>query len=264
MTQLHEAIVLITGAAGGFGREFTRQLLQAGSHLILTDLNKASIESQVAQIQKEITTGKVIACLEIDLSNREGCYQLYEKVKALEVPIDILINNAGIGLFGRMDEIPAYEWEKLMEVNLMTPMCLSTLFVADMIARQKGHIVNISSIAGWIPSPGMAHYSTSKFGLRGFSEALLKEVKDYNVKVTAVYPFFSRTPILDSKRYGSLAENSQPIPQNLISNPADIIEKTIQAIIFDGEFVFPDRIGNLLHLLKRYFPSLLDWILARK
>lgn len=205
MTELNNATVVLTGATGGFCQELMRQLLQAGSHLILSDIEPASLDEQASKITSEITTEKIIACIESDLSNREGCFNLYDQVKALDIPIDILINNAGIGLFGRMDEVPADKWERLMQVNLLAPMRLSSLFVADMIERQKGHIVNISSLAGWIAIPGMAHYSSSKFGLRGFSEGLFNEVKSHNVKVTVVYPFFSRTPILLSERYGTLA-----------------------------------------------------------
>jgi short-subunit dehydrogenase len=260
MTQLREAVVLITGAAGGFGQELTRQLLMAGSRLILTDLDKAVLQQRVEVIQREVTTGEVLAYLATDLSSHEGCEALYHQVKALGVPVDILINNAGIAVYGRMDEVPPQKWERLMQVNLIAPMQLSTLFVADMIARQKGHIVNISSIAGWTPLPGLTHYAASKFGLRGFSEGLFAEVKAYNVKVTTVYPFFSRTPILECERYGTLAEEFENIPEDLITDPAEVIRETIQGIIRDKLHVFPDAIAKRIHLIKRYSPQLLDWI----
>jgi short-subunit dehydrogenase len=260
MTQLNEAVILITGASGGFGQEFTRQLLMTNSQLILTDLDKTVLQKQVEIIQHQVSTGKVIACLAADLSSREGCEKLYHQVKLLDVPVDILINNAGIGLFGRMDEVPSEKWEQLMQVNLLAPMRLSTLFAADMIARKKGHIVNISSLAGWSAPAGMAHYSTSKFGLRGFSEGLFNEVKSYNVKVTAVYPFFSRTPILKSERYGSLAQELDDFPPHLATDPVKVIQETIQGIVRNQLHVFPDRIAKNVQLLKRYAPWSLDWM----
>jgi short-subunit dehydrogenase len=259
LSEINNATVVLTGATGGFGQELTRQLLQAGSRLILSDIDGASLNEGASQITREITTGKIVACIESDLSNPEGCFNLYHQVKALDIPIDILINNAGLGLFGRMDEVPPDKWERLMQVNLLAPMRLSSLFVAEMIERQKGHIVNISSLAGWIAPAGMAHYSTSKFGLRGFSEGLFQEVKSYNVKVTVVYPFFSRTPILLSERYGTLAQGVAELPEGLVTDPAKVMEKTIKAIVRNQLHVFPDRIGNTLHLLKQYFPRLLDW-----
>lgn len=101
MTQLKNAVVLITGATGGFGQELTRQLLKAGSRLILSDLEADRLEQQVA-VQQEISTGEVLACLAADLSTSEGCDLLYEKVQALSTSIDILINNAGIAVFVRL------------------------------------------------------------------------------------------------------------------------------------------------------------------
>lgn len=260
MTGLKDATVLITGATGGFGQQLTRQLLMVGSRLILTDLDAVMLEQQRAVIGQDITTGEVLACLVADLSTPEGCDLLYKQAQALNTPVDILINNAGIAVFGRMDEVPSEEWERLMYINLLAPMRLSSLFVADMIARRSGHIVNISSAAGWVAIAGLTHYSTSKFGLRGFSEGLLDEVNLYNVRVTAVYPFFSRTPILQSKRYGTLAEEIEDIPDNLLTDPATVIRRTIQGIERDQLHVFPDRVAYTIHLLRRFAPWLLDWI----
>ncbi len=260
MTQLREAVVLITGAAGGFGQELTRQLLTAGSRLILTDQDEALLHQRVEVIQREVATGEVLACLAADLFSREACEALYHQVKTLGVPVDVLINNAGIAVVGRMDEVPPEKWERLMQVNLIAPMRLSALFAADMIARQTGHIVNISSVAGWSAPAGLTHYAASKFGLRGFSEGLFDEVKAYNVKVTAVYPFFSRTPILQSERYGRLAEEIQEIPDHLLTDPANVMRETIQGIVHDKLHVFPDAIAKNVHILKRYSPWLLDWI----
>lgn len=259
MTQLDKAVVLITGASGGFGQELTRQLLQAGSYLILTDLDETKLQHQVGAIQQTVKTGKVLACIQADLADRSGCEALYERVKSCG-PIDILINNAGIALYGRMDEIPAAKWEQLMQINLLAPMRLSALFAADMIARRRGHIVNISSLAGWIGTAGMAHYNASKFGLRGFSEGLYEEVKAYNVRVTAVYPFFSRTPILQAERFGALAREYRGLPENWVTDPAAVMRATLAAIKQNQLHVFPDSTARLLHQIKRYAPRLLDWI----
>ena len=259
MTDLNQAVVVLTGATGGFGQELTRQLLQAGSHLILSDLDLLTLDNHASKVSSTITTGKIIACIESDLANREGCQALYNQIKALDVSIDILINNAGIGLFGRMDEVPADKWERLMQVNLITPMRLSSLMVADMIERRQGHIVNISSLAGWIAPAGLAHYSSSKFGLRGFSEGLWNEVKNYNVKVTAVYPFFSRTPILQSERFGTLAHTTS-FPEHLTTDPANVMAKTLKAIVRNQLHVFPDKMAYSIYILKQYFPRLYNLI----
>ncbi len=272
MTKLNRAVVVITGATGGFGVEFAKQLYQAGSRLILSDLSQDSLSQTVTLVKQSVEPnfstnsnkcGEIISCIETDLSDRQGRELLYEQIKALNLPVDILINNAGIGIFGRMDEVPVEHWEKLMQVNLIAPMALSALFVKDMINRQQGHIVNISSLAGWFSSAGMAHYSASKFGLRGFSEGLANEVKEYNVKVTAVYPFFSRTPILNSPRYGTLAKQTNDFADKSVSDPADVVRETIKAIKSDRPAVFPDPVAKQVYILKRLFPRLFDWLVRK-
>ena len=260
MTQLQDAVVLITGAAGGFGQELTRQLLKMGSRLILTDRDKTILQQRAETLWKEAASGEILACFEVDLASRQGCETLYQQVRSLNAPVDVLINNAGIAVFGRADEVPMDQWEKLMQVNLLTPMRLSSCFLPEMIDRQKGHIVNISSMAGWVGRAGLSHYAASKFGLRGFGESLFNEAKVHQVKVTTVYPFFSRTPILQAAQYGILAQQNNAPPERLITDPVEVMRRTIHAIQQDKREVFPDRIGYASHLLKRYFPGFLNWM----
>ena len=260
MSQLQAATILITGAGGGFGQELTRQLLAKGSQLILTDhpaVNLSDMLKTLDQTEGE-ATGTVLACLNIDLGDVAGCDQLYDEIQALNMTPDIVINNAGIVLFGHMTDIPAERWEKLIQINLLTPMRLSSKFAADMMARQQGHIVNISSLAGWIAIPALTAYAASKFGLRGFSEGLRHEVAPHNVRVTTVYPFFSRTPILESPRFGQFADSEKALPSALTTDPKKIMAKTIRAIECNKKEVFPDSFALVGHWIKRYFPAVLN------
>ncbi|MDJ1182456.1 SDR family NAD(P)-dependent oxidoreductase [Roseofilum casamattae] len=260
MTDLNGATVLLTGASGGFGREFIRQLLAAGSRLILTDRDEQAMKDC---LPNEIAPGEIIATLATDLSSSAGCQVLYDRVKALDCPIDVLINNAGIAVFGRADEVPADKAEELMQLNLLTPIRLCGLFVPEMIDRNQGHIVNISSVAGWSAPGGLSHYAASKFGLRGFSEGLLDELREHQVKVTAVYPYFSRTPILRSPRYGSLAQSVPGFPESEATDPVMVIGNVLQGIVENKPQVFPDRTARAIHLLKRFSPSLLNWLASQ-
>jgi short-subunit dehydrogenase len=261
MTELQNAVILITGANGGFGQEMMRQFLQANGRLIVTDLNKETLAQTVHAIQNEVTTGEVVACLAADLSTAVGCQQLHEAVQALNLPVDILVNNAGLAAFGRFDEVPQEKWEMIMQINLLAPMRLCHHFIPGMVARGKGHIVNISSMAGWMGAKGLATYSASKHGLRGFSESLMDELEAYGVEVTAVYPFYSRTPILDSPRFGSLS--GVTLPDDMLSEPADVIREVVQGIQKNQQHVFPDKTAKQMHILKRYAPKLLDFLNGR-
>lgn len=258
MTELNQAIVLLTGATGGFGQEFIRQLLLKNSRLILTDIDLQKLTNVANQLKNEINQGEIIACFPCDLSTPDGCDLLFEKVSNLNLSIDILINNAGIFIYGKTEEIPREEWEKLMQINLLSPMRLTALFLPQMIKQKRGHIVNISSLAGLIGIQRLAHYVSSKFGLRGFTESLIKEVKAHNIKVTGVYPFFSRTPLLQSKAYGSLAENYAGFSEQFATNPNQIIAQVIQAIIKNKTQVFPDFMAKFSSQTQRYFPQLVN------
>ncbi|MGB7413558.1 MAG: SDR family NAD(P)-dependent oxidoreductase [Thermosynechococcaceae cyanobacterium] len=259
MTDLNKAVVLVTGATGGFGQELTQLLLAAGSQVICTDLDAALLEQQAQTLKGHATEGELLPSITANLATSEGCHSLFEQVKALNLPIDVLINNAGVAVYGRMDETPTDRWETMMQVNLLAPMRLSSLFMVDMMARRRGHIVNISSVAGWAATAGLTHYSTSKFGLRGFSEGLRNDVKAFNVRVTTVYPFFSRTPILRSDSFGTLAQGNSNWPDWLTTDPRKVMQATLQGIKGNQAEIFPDMAAKVLTRLHRYVPGLMRW-----
>lgn len=258
MTNIQGKTILVTGAAGGFGQQFIRQSLAAGGKLILTDRQGSSLEACARMLHEEVGSGEIVQCIESDLSTSEGCTALAQSVTQLP---DILINNAGLGNFGRFDEIPTAQWERLMQVNLLAPMRLTSLFLPEMIARRSGHIVNISSVAGWIGMAGLAAYSASKYGLRGFSESLTEELAPYNIHVTTVFPFYSRTPILDSPRFGSLA--AAELPESMTSDPAQVIREVMEGIRINKAHVFPDPTARRLHWIKRLVPRLIPLLNRR-
>ncbi|MBT8241947.1 MAG: SDR family NAD(P)-dependent oxidoreductase, partial [Acidimicrobiia bacterium] len=154
MTTLDGATVLITGASGGFGQEMTRQLLATGSNLVLTDLDSSRLETTARSIEDSTGgPGRILMMPAADLSSRAGCEELYQLVTGSIIP-DVLINNAGIGMSGRIDQIPWQAWERLLQINLVSVMRLTALFLPNMLERRAGHIVNISSVAGWSGSAG--------------------------------------------------------------------------------------------------------------
>ncbi len=108
MTDLNDAVVLITGASGGFGRQMTRQFLQAGSRVLLTDIDAASLDSLTAEFQTE--SGQILGSIAADLVDDRGCRKLFDEVQALKRSPDILINNAGIGVGGRFDLFLSNRW----------------------------------------------------------------------------------------------------------------------------------------------------------
>jgi len=259
MTDFNNATVLITGAGGGFGRELTRQFLAAGSRVILHDLNSAMLRPVCDEIDSE--SPQVLAWITADLSESAGCQALFDEAGAAGLQPDILINNAGIGFGGRFDCVPRDRWEQVMQVNLLSPMRLCELFLPKMIERRSGHIVNISSIAGWVGAKRLTSYCAAKFGLRGFSESLSKDVEEYGINVSTIYPWFSRTPILDSAHFGP--EEKVDVPDDVVTEPANVVAEMLRGIRKNKLHIFPDKMARRIQFMKRHVPGLFDRIIRR-
>lgn len=256
MTDLNEKTVLITGAGGGFGLQMTRQFRDAGCKLILTDVSDRALRGSLEDAGEALLTS-----VTADLASEEGCGVIAGTCTAKGITPDLLVNNAGIGFAGRLDHVPRERWETLMQLNLLAPMRLCNLFLPGMIGRGSGHIVNISSLAGWVGSQGMTSYCASKFGLRGFGESLSADLEGTGVKVTNVYPCFSRTPILDSAQYGY--EERRGVPEHLISEPADVVARILKGVRQDKLHVFPDKHARRIHYLKRFMPWVIPMLNRR-
>jgi len=256
MTDLNEKTVLITGAGGGFGRQMTQQFHAAGCKLVLTDISDKALRA-AAEDAGDALRASVVA----DLATEEGCGVIAGTCTAKGITPDILVNNAGIGMAGRLDQVPRERWETLMQLNLLAPMRLCNLFLPAMVGRGSGHIINISSLAGWIGAPGLSSYCASKFGLRGFGESLSADLEETGVNVTNVYPCFSRTAILDSQQYGD--DERKAVPEYLISEPADVVARIIKGVRKNRLHVFPDKHARRIHYLKRFTPWMIP-ILNRR
>lgn len=247
MTNPANKTVLITGAGGGFGRHMVRQFRAAGAKLILTDISEDALRDLIEDAGNDL-----VASVAADLSAEEGCSAIAEHCATRGVTPDILMNNAGIAVAGRSDHVPPDRWETLMQVNLLAPMRLSNLFIPAMVERGSGHIVNISSVAGWIGAQGLSSYCASKFGLRGFGDSIAYELRDTGVRVTTVYPCFSRTPILDSPQYGY--DERREVPAYLITDPANVVARMLKGIRRNRLHVFPDGYSRIINYVTRFAP----------
>ncbi|MCH9695135.1 MAG: SDR family oxidoreductase [Gammaproteobacteria bacterium] len=256
MTNPANKTVLITGAGGGFGQQLVRQFRATGAKLILTDVTDSALQDVISAAGDHL-----VASVAADLASEEGCDSVAATCKDHGVIPDILVNNAGVGFSGRLDKVPRDKWESLMQLNLLAPMRLCNAFLPEMIERGSGHILNVSSLAGWVGSRGMSAYCASKFGLRGFGIALAADLDRTGVQVTNIYPCFSQTPILDSPQYGE--EKPRSVPANLISDPADVVARMIDGVRRNRLHVFPDKHARRIHYVTRFAPWLLP-ILDRR
>ena len=176
---------LVTGASSGIGRDMARYLYKLKYNLILVARNKDKLEilkQELEHIQgQNVDKKQQIIIISKDLSSPENCIQLYEETK--HIPLDLLVNNAGFGVFGEFTEINLEKEINLINTNITAVHILTKLYLKNMIKENKGHILNVASIAGMEPGPLMAAYYASKSYVIRLSRAINKELKKKKSKV---------------------------------------------------------------------------------
>lgn len=187
ITSLRERKCLVTGAASGIGRAVAIAAAREGAALFLTDVNAVTLEAVAQEIRAG--GGDVRFARAFDISDAAAVEAFARAVHAAHGSLDVVMNIAGIAIWGSIATLGAEHWRRCIDVNLMGPIHVLRCFVPPMIeAKRGGHIVNVSSAAGLFGLPWHAAYSASKFGLRGVSEVLRFDLKRYRIGVTLVCP----------------------------------------------------------------------------
>ena len=179
--------VMITGAAGGLGRAIAEEFRARGDHLVLTDRSRELSALHASSVAELINA---------DLCDDEDLQRLCARLESGEPAIDLLINNAGIGVPGSVSALDAALLTKHIDINLTAPMRLCQAAARGMLNRGGGQIFNIVSLAGLFPLKDSAAYTASKFGLRGFTAALALELAPHGISVGGLYPSAIDTPML--------------------------------------------------------------------
>lgn len=189
--------VLITGAASGIGRIMGAMALEKGAAaLVIWDINQANIDATVAEFKAK---GSVFG-YRVDISDQQQVIAAAQKVKEEVGQIDILINCAGIITGNKtFDNCTTEEIRRTMDINTVAPMVVALQFLPDMIARNSGHICNISSAGGLISNPRMSVYAASKWAVIGWSDSVRIELEQMksDVKVTTIAPYYIKTGMFD-------------------------------------------------------------------
>lgn len=180
---------LITGASSGIGREFAIYLAELGVDLILVARRKDRLE----ELKNNLKTN--VEVISMDVSSAENCIDLYKQVK----DVDILINNAGFGVFGEFENTSIIEELEMVNTNICAVHTLTKLFLKDMIEKDGGYILNVSSIAGSLPGPLMAAYYSTKSYILRLTESIYEELrrKDSNVSISVLCPGPTKTEFME-------------------------------------------------------------------
>lgn len=249
--QLNQACILLTGATGGLGRALAGQLAEAGAVLLLAGRDTA----RLAELAGELGPGHAI--VGADLTRPEGIATA--AAAARQFGVNVLINNAGIGGFGLYERQDWPTVEAILATNLEAPMRLAHALLPDLLAQPQAAVVNIGSTFGSLPFAGFAAYSAAKAGLRGFSQALRRELADSRVAVIHLAPRAIDTPL------NTDCVNALNRALNNRSDSAAEVARQVVAALSGGaderHFGFPER---LFAWLNGVAPALIDRGLAGK
>ena len=197
---LSRAVAVVTGAASGIGRATALALAARGSTLALADRNEVGLE---ATAERARAAGVAASLHVLDVADAEAVAALPDAVVAEHGRATVLMNNAGVSLVGRFEDVALDEFRWLMEINLFGVVGLTKAFLPVLLAQRRAQIVNVSSLFGLVAPAEQVAYATSKFAVRGFSEALRHELEGTPVGVTVVHPGGVKTDIASAARVGS-------------------------------------------------------------
>jgi short-subunit dehydrogenase len=238
---------LVTGAGQGIGRGIARTLAAAGAEVVVNDLVEERAAAVVAEIEADGGSGATAA---FDVTD----WGAVAEAVALMGPIDVLVNNAGVQIVKGAVETSWEDGERLLVLDLHTPLRLNKLVLERMIPRKTGTIVDIASMAALAPTPGMFFYNAAKAGLAAASEGLRAEVKPHGIHIVTVYP----GPVAsDMEAAGRLAYEATAAAKHTPTGSPDVLARLIANAVENKR---PRVIYPRVYAMSRHFPNITRWL----
>jgi NAD(P)-dependent dehydrogenase (short-subunit alcohol dehydrogenase family) len=259
MKDLRDKVVMVTGAASGIGKATAVEFARCGADLAVSDLNQTGLADTVAAVE---ALGRKAVASRTDVSRPDEVERLVNGTVAEFGRIDIIMNNAGIALSGEMRHLSLQDWERIVSINLWGPIYGVHFALPHLMHQRGGHIVNVSSSAGLVASPGMSAYTTTKFGVVGLSEVLRSELAPYGIGVTVVCPGFVRTNIFQTSEVRGVKdpEAAKKIP-SWLGIPVEACARDIVKAVRRNKFlIIPGPEMKFFYGCKRFVPPLYQGI----
>lgn len=268
VTTLTGKTTLVTGAASGIGRETALACARRGADLFLCDVDEAGL-AETEHRAREF--GHEVLCRRVDVASREEMGAFAAAVHERTPAVDILVNNAGVAIAGGFLHTSLDDWKWILDINLTGVVHGCHFFAPAMVQRGRGgHIVNVSSLAGYVANEALAVYATTKFGVFGLSEALRDELARHGIGVTVVCPGIIDTPITGSARLrGPEMTRPDARPQMIETyrrrnyGPDRVAANILKAIARNRAVAPVSPEAWVAYYLKRFAPGLVRWINAK-
>lgn len=251
-------VILITGASSGIGNATALRFAQAGYRVVLAARRGERLQALAEQIR---TAGGQALPVPTDMAQLEALKGLVSQTLNTWGQVDVLFNNAGFGRINWLEKLdPVEDIQAQFQVNLIGLVQLTHLVLPGMIARRTGHIINMSSLAGWVGVPTYTIYAASKYAVRGFSEALRREVGMHGIRVSTIYPGGTRTDFATRAR---LRTNTRRTTPSFLRLEPDAVAQAVLRLASHPrrDVVLPGSM-NLVLWLNGIFPGLVDWVIT--
>jgi len=269
MKTLKDKVALVTGAASGIGRATVNALAVRGARLIVCDVNRAGLDAVAAELGPSLLLSR-----RVDVSDRAAMRAFADEVHKLVPAVDVLVNNAGVGLSGGISDTTLEDWDWVLGINLNGVIHGCHLFIPPMRRRGAGgHVVNLSSLLGITAGPGVLGYATSKFAVFGLSESLRAELAPEGIGVSTICPGMIATDIIKGTRFRGV-DNVDKMRQKTDETfhkrsfpPEKVAQSIVSSILHDRAVVPVAPEAWATYYMKRFAPSLLPRlgrVLARR
>jgi NAD(P)-dependent dehydrogenase (short-subunit alcohol dehydrogenase family) len=251
-------LALVTGAGSGIGRETALLCARRGASLAICDVNSAGLAETEEEARR---LGSDVLASTVDVADRDQMLAFAAAVHERVAAVDLLVNNAGVGLGATFLETPLEDWDWILPINVMGVVHGCHIFIPAMVKRgQGGHVVNLSSAAGYFANPSLAAYSATKFAVRGLSEALRTELRPAGIGVTAICPGLINTPITRNSRLRGNAVGQRERVVKLYERrnygPDRVAQRILHAVQHNRAVMPVSAEAWVMWWLSRFTPSL--------
>jgi NAD(P)-dependent dehydrogenase (short-subunit alcohol dehydrogenase family) len=264
VTSMHGRTALVTGAASGIGRATALAFARRGADLVICDIDEAGLAASAEAIR---SLGREVQAERVDVSSAEQMAAFAASVHARREAVDLLMNNAGVAIGGAFLDTSLADWDWILGINLRGVIHGCHYFIPRMVQRGRGgHVINVSSAAGYSASSALAAYNATKFGVLGLSEALWEELRPHGIGVTAVCPGLIDTPITHSARLVG-AMDKPAVREEMVRGyqrrgygPERVAKNILKAVQRDRLVAPISPEAWALYYGKRFAPWALRWI----
>ncbi|HKC89122.1 MAG TPA: SDR family NAD(P)-dependent oxidoreductase [Blastocatellia bacterium] len=256
----HNTVAVVTGAASGIGRALAVRLAQEGASLAIADIKAPALDETAQMLRPAGGSPVKVTTHVVDVSDKERVAAFAREVVEAHGRASLLINNAGVGLFGTVDQLSIEDIEWLMGVNFWGVVHCVKHFLPILRRQPQAHIVNISSVFGIVSPAGHSAYVASKFAVRGFTEALRHELAGGPVKVSVVHPGGIKTNIANNARPGAGADQAAVERERAIFNiaartsPDTAADRIVRGMLRDEERILVGADAWAIDRIQRWAP----------